>query len=123
MVKDAKEINKNPNVVKDLEGWTRSWKKSVAVKVDERAVFLDEVLDHVIDAADIVLCGDGDFFIRISQGIYSQSQTALGTFASEMKRIMMEGVEVNGKQMYLSNFGINTLNKYFWKKYRLRRLM
>ena len=29
-----------------------------------------------------------------------------------MKRIMMEGVEVDGKKMYLANFGIGTLN-YF----------
>ncbi|MCI9220725.1 MAG: flagellar filament capping protein FliD [Lachnospiraceae bacterium] len=36
----------------------------------------------------------------------------LSTFASEMKRIMMEGVEVDGKKMYLANFGIGTLN-YF----------
>ncbi len=37
---------------------------------------------------------------------------SLNTIASAMKRIMMEGVEVNGEKMYLSSFGIGTLN-YF----------
>ena len=37
---------------------------------------------------------------------------SLNTIASAMKRIMMEGVVVNGEKMYLSNFGIGTLN-YF----------
>lgn len=48
---------------------------------------------------------------KIKDSVLRKDST-LGTFASEMKRIMMEGVEVNGKKMYLSNFGINTLN-YF----------
>ena len=38
--------------------------------------------------------------------------TSLNSIASAMKQIMMEGVEVNGKKMYLSNFGIETLS-YF----------
>lgn len=37
---------------------------------------------------------------------------SLNSIFSAMKRIMSEGVEVNGKMMYLSNFGINTQN-YF----------
>ena len=37
---------------------------------------------------------------------------SLNTIASAIKRIMMEGVVVNGEKMYLSNFGIGTLN-YF----------
>lgn len=48
---------------------------------------------------------------KITDSILRKDST-LGTFSSEMKRIMMEGVEVNGKKMYLSNFGINTLS-YF----------
>ena len=41
-----------------------------------------------------------------------RKDSTLSLFASEMKRIMMEGVEVDGKKMYLANFGIGTLN-YF----------
>jgi len=41
-----------------------------------------------------------------------RKDSVLGTFSGALKKIMMEGVEVNGKMMYLSNFGINTLN-YF----------
>lgn len=41
-----------------------------------------------------------------------RKDSVLSTFSGAMKQIMLEGVEVNGKQMYLSNFGINTLN-YF----------
>lgn len=48
---------------------------------------------------------------KIKDSILRKDST-LGTFSSEMKRIMMEGVEVNGEKMYLSNFGIGTLN-YF----------
>lgn len=36
----------------------------------------------------------------------------LNSVSSAMKQIMMKGVKVNGEQMYLSNFGIETLN-YF----------
>lgn len=36
----------------------------------------------------------------------------LSTISSAMKEIMASGIEVNGKTMYLSNFGINTLG-YF----------
>lgn len=38
--------------------------------------------------------------------------SSLGTIANAMKQIMMQGVEVNGRTMYLSNFGIGTLS-YF----------
>jgi len=48
---------------------------------------------------------------KIKDSILRKDST-LGTLASEMKRIMMEGAEVDGKKMYLSNFGINTLS-YF----------
>ena len=48
---------------------------------------------------------------KIKDSILRKDST-LGTFAQAMKTIMMEGVEVNGQKMYLSNFGINTLN-YF----------
>lgn len=41
-----------------------------------------------------------------------RKDSVLGTFANEMKLIMMGGVEVDGKMMYLSNFGIGTLS-YF----------
>lgn len=41
-----------------------------------------------------------------------RKDSSLSTISSAMKTIMLEGVEVNGKKMYLSNFGINTLN-YF----------
>lgn len=37
---------------------------------------------------------------------------SLNSIFSAMKRIMSEGIEVNGKMMYLSSFGINTQN-YF----------
>ncbi len=48
---------------------------------------------------------------KIKDSILRKDST-LGTFSGVLKQIMMEGVEVNGKMMYLSNFGINTLN-YF----------
>lgn len=38
--------------------------------------------------------------------------SSLNTIASAMKQVMLEGAEVNGKKMYLSNFGIETLS-YF----------
>lgn len=38
--------------------------------------------------------------------------STLGTVSGAMKQIMAEGVEVNGKKMYLSDFGIETLS-YF----------
>ena len=41
-----------------------------------------------------------------------RKDSSLNTISSAMKRIMMEGVTVNGEKMYLSNFGIGTLN-YF----------
>ena len=41
-----------------------------------------------------------------------RKDSVLGTFANEMKMLMMGGVEVDGKKMYLSNFGIGTLS-YF----------
>ena len=39
-------------------------------------------------------------------------ESTLGTLSSALKQIMMQGVEVGGKTMYLSNFGIETLS-YF----------
>ncbi len=48
---------------------------------------------------------------KIKESILRKDST-LGTFSGELKRIMMEGVEVNGTKMYLSNFGIGTLS-YF----------
>lgn len=41
-----------------------------------------------------------------------RKDSSLSTISTAMKTIMLEGVEVNGKKMYLSNFGINTLS-YF----------
>lgn len=41
-----------------------------------------------------------------------RKDSSLNSISTLMKRIMMEGVEVNGQQMYLSNFGIGTLS-YF----------
>lgn len=41
-----------------------------------------------------------------------RKDSSLNSIFSAMKRIMSEGVEVNGKMMYLSSFGINTQN-YF----------
>lgn len=38
--------------------------------------------------------------------------SSLNTVASAMKQVMLEGAEVDGKRMYLSDFGINTLG-YF----------
>lgn len=38
--------------------------------------------------------------------------SSLNSVASAMKEVMLQGAEVNGKQMYLSDFGINTLG-YF----------
>ena len=48
---------------------------------------------------------------KIKDAVLRKDST-LSTFASEMKRIMMEGVEIDGKKMYLSSFGIGTLNYY-----------
>ena len=41
-----------------------------------------------------------------------RKDSTLSTVADAMKTILMQGAEVNGKQMYLSDFGINTLS-YF----------
>lgn len=41
-----------------------------------------------------------------------RNDSNLSTVSTAMKTIMLEGVSVNGKQMYLSNFGIETLG-YF----------
>ena len=41
-----------------------------------------------------------------------RKDSTLGTVSSAMKEIMMSGVNVNGKTMYLSDFGIETLS-YF----------
>lgn len=41
-----------------------------------------------------------------------RKDSTLSTVSDAMKMILMQGVEVNGKQMYLSDFGINTLG-YF----------
>ena len=48
---------------------------------------------------------------KIKDAILRKDST-LSTVASAMKEIMMSGVSVNGKQMYLSDFGIETLS-YF----------
>lgn len=48
---------------------------------------------------------------KIKDAILRKDST-LNTVASAMKQIMMSGVNVNGKTMYLSNFGIETLS-YF----------
>lgn len=48
---------------------------------------------------------------KIKDSILRKDST-LSLFSGAMKQIMMEGVEVNGKKMYLANFGIGTLN-YF----------
>lgn len=48
---------------------------------------------------------------KIKDSILRKDST-LNTVASAMKQIMMSGVNVNGKTMYLSNFGIETLS-YF----------
>ena len=41
-----------------------------------------------------------------------RKDSSLGTISSTLKTLMMEPVEVDGKKMYLSSFGIGTLN-YF----------
>lgn len=48
---------------------------------------------------------------KIKDSVLRKDST-LSTIASAMKQIMAQGVEVNGKTMYLSNFGIETLS-YF----------
>ncbi|MBE5874938.1 MAG: hypothetical protein E7287_11140 [Lachnospiraceae bacterium] len=48
---------------------------------------------------------------KIKDAILRKDST-LGTVSSAMKEIMMSGVNVNGKTMYLSDFGIETLS-YF----------
>ncbi len=48
---------------------------------------------------------------KIKDAILLKDST-LSTIASTMKKIIMSGVSVNGKQMYLSDFGIETLS-YF----------
>lgn len=41
-----------------------------------------------------------------------RKDTTLGTFSQSVKNIMLQGFEVNGTKMYLSNFGIETMS-YF----------
>lgn len=41
-----------------------------------------------------------------------RKDSTLSTVSGAMKTVLMQGVQVNGKQMYLSDFGINTLS-YF----------
>lgn len=48
---------------------------------------------------------------KIKDGLLRRDST-LSTVSSAMKRVMMSGFEVNGKKMYLNNFGIETLS-YF----------
>ena len=48
---------------------------------------------------------------KVKDSILRKDDT-LGTFSNAMKQIMLSGVMVDGKRMYLSEFGINTLN-YF----------
>ncbi len=48
---------------------------------------------------------------KIKDGLLRRDST-LSTVASTMKEVMMSGFNVNGQKMYLSNFGIETMN-YF----------
>lgn len=48
---------------------------------------------------------------RIKDSLLRRDET-LGDISSVMKNLMLQGATVNGKQMYLSDFGINTLG-YF----------
>ena len=48
---------------------------------------------------------------KIKESLLRRDST-LGTISSDLKQMMMSGVMVNGKMMYLSNFGIETLS-YF----------
>lgn len=48
---------------------------------------------------------------KIKDSLLRRDST-VNTIASSLKQIMMSGVEVDGQQMYLSNFGISTLS-YF----------
>lgn len=48
---------------------------------------------------------------KVKDSILRRDDT-LGTFSNAMKQIMLSGVVVDGKRMYLAEFGINTLN-YF----------
>lgn len=48
---------------------------------------------------------------KVKESLLRRDST-LSTVSGAMKSIMLAGVEVNGKQMYLSDFGINTLG-YF----------
>ena len=48
---------------------------------------------------------------KIKKSILRKDET-VDKVASAMKSIMMQGVDVNGSTMYLSDFGINTLG-YF----------
>ncbi|MDD6810716.1 MAG: flagellar filament capping protein FliD [Lachnospiraceae bacterium] len=52
-----------------------------------------------------------DWEKKIKDSLLRRDQT-LGNIADAMKTIMMRGIDVNGKTMYLSDFGINTLG-YF----------
>lgn len=51
---------------------------------------------------------------KIKNSVLRRDST-LSTVSDAMKQIMLQGVSVNGKQMYLSDFGINTLG-YFSAK-------
>lgn len=48
---------------------------------------------------------------KIKDSLLRKDNT-LGTLSNALKQLMLEGVNVNGKKMYLSNFGIETLS-YF----------
>ncbi len=48
---------------------------------------------------------------KIKDSLLRRDST-LSTVASAMKSVMMQGVTVNGRQMYLSDFGIETLGYY-----------
>lgn len=48
---------------------------------------------------------------KIKDALLRKDDT-LGTLSSALKQLMLEGVTVNGKKMYLTNFGIETLS-YF----------
>ena len=64
-----------------------------------------ELPAFIIKRLPVRLTFDNNYFNALYQGIPEGGYTKLVSN-------MLEGVEVNGKQMYLSNFGINTLN-YF----------
>ena len=86
---------------------------AVAASAERIYLFIKEYITYLSDEEKEAMSDSAieEWETKIKDSIL-RKDSVLGTFSGALKKIMMEGVEVNGKMMYLSNFGINTLN-YF----------